>query len=120
VNLADSENSGTHWTALFIKNNIAVYFDSYGLAPPKDIKQFCKSKKLIYNTDTIQSFESTACGYYCILFLYHLNNLNKKYITARQFGYALNKFNSKFNLNNTDENDEILRIQLKNIIKFNI
>jgi hypothetical protein len=120
VNLADSDNSGTHWTALFIKNDIAVYFDSYGLAPPNQVKLFCKSKKLIYNTDTIQSFDSTACGYYCILFIYHFNRLNKTYITARQYGYALNKFNSVFNINNTEKNDGILKKQLNLIYRNNI
>lgn len=116
INLADSDNPGTHWTSLYIKDNIAIYFDSYGLAPPKDIQKFVKGKKLLYNTDHIQSDTSTACGYYCVLFLYHFNNLNKDYKTLKQFGYALNKYLQPYNLNNKDENDDILRQRLKSIL----
>jgi hypothetical protein len=116
VNLADSDDPGTHWTAFYIKDNIAVYFDSYGLAPPKDIQRFVKGKKLLYNTDHIQSNDSTACGYYCVLFLYHFNSLNKDYKTIKQYGYALNKFNQPFDLDNKDKNDDILRQKLKSIL----
>jgi hypothetical protein len=115
INLADHNKPGTHWVALFIKQNIAIYFDSYGLPPPTIIKQFYKGRKLIYNADMIQSMNSTACGYYCILFLHHFTHLNKDYKTIRQFGYALNKFNQPFDLNNTQKNDLILRDRIKNI-----
>jgi hypothetical protein len=116
INLADSDKTGTHWTSIYIKNNIAIYFDSYGLAPPKNIQKFVKGKKLLYNTDHIQSFKSTACGYYCVLFLYHFNNLSNDYKTIKQYGYALNKFNQPFDLDNKENNDEILRTTLKNIL----
>jgi hypothetical protein len=40
--LDDSGNEGTHWTALFIKQNIAVYWDSFGCPCPESIIKFCK------------------------------------------------------------------------------
>src|SRR5690349_3807171 len=38
LNLDHSQNNGTHWTCLFIKNGISIYFDSFGLDPPEEIK----------------------------------------------------------------------------------
>jgi hypothetical protein len=116
VNLADANEDGTHWTALYIKGDMSIYFDSYGLAPPKHIQEFTRNKTLLYNTDHIQSFNSTACGYYCVLFLYHFNNLSNDYKTIKQYGYAINKFNQPFDLDNKENNDEILRTKLKNIL----
>ena len=39
INLDEYANVGTHWIALFCKNNEIVYFDSFGVAYiPKEIK----------------------------------------------------------------------------------
>jgi Ulp1 family protease len=39
-------NTGSHWTALVIDDNKqAIYFDSYGLEPPKDITNMLKSNQ---------------------------------------------------------------------------
>ena len=35
LNLDHSQNNGTHWISLFIKNGISIYFDSFGLDPPE-------------------------------------------------------------------------------------
>ena len=44
INLDDSGNDGTHWTALIVENN-QFYFDSYGCPPPEQIISFCKKAK---------------------------------------------------------------------------
>ena len=31
INLDEYENTGTHWIALFVKTNEAIYFDSFGI-----------------------------------------------------------------------------------------
>jgi hypothetical protein len=72
INLADSDNNGTHWTALYIKDKIAVYFDSYGLAPPKDIQEFVKVKNyyiipIIFNPLRVRHAVIIACCFYIIL-----------------------------------------------------
>jgi hypothetical protein len=115
INMADNNLPGTHWVSLHIKNNIAIYFDSYGLAPPNDIKQFTKKKTLIYSSDMIQSMNSTACGFYCLFFLFFFNKLDTQYSSLTQFGYALNQFLRKFDKNNIENNDNILRLELRKI-----
>ena len=38
INLDHSENTGTHWTVIFIKSNEVIYFDSFGVEYiPKEI-----------------------------------------------------------------------------------
>ena len=115
INMSDDNLPGTHWVSLYIKNNIAIYFDSYGLAPPNDIKRFTHKKKLLYSTDMIQNMKSTACGYFCVYFLFVFNKLDKQYSTVKQYGYALNKLLIKFDKNNTEKNDDILRREIKKI-----
>ena len=34
LNIGHSNNNGTHWTCLFIKNEISYYFEAFGFAPP--------------------------------------------------------------------------------------
>src|SRR5207245_656607 len=34
LNIDHSNNNGTHWTCLFIRNGVSYYFDSFGFAPP--------------------------------------------------------------------------------------
>ena len=62
---------GTHWTA-FIKDKNNLYFDSFGEVPPNQIHNLLK--KYTYNNKDVQSFDSDACGYYCIAFLKWLQN----------------------------------------------
>ncbi len=112
INLDDSENGGTHWTALYIDNLRCCYWDSFGGKIPTDILRFIKKskcKKIIYNLDTIQNINSEACGYYCVAFLNHISKHNKN------MGHSMNKFNSLFNKNNTKHNKQILKEYLKNI-----
>ena len=49
INLDEHENTGTHWIALFVKTNEAIYFDSFGIEHiPKEINKFI-------NNDTTKS-----------------------------------------------------------------
>ena len=74
LNIDHSNNDGTHWTCLFIKNNILYYFDSYGFAPPLEVLDYCKSKNRFYNSFKIQQYNEVLCGHYCIYVLYRLSN----------------------------------------------
>ena len=41
INLDEYTDAGTHWIALYVKNNEAIYFDSFGVEHvPKEIKRF--------------------------------------------------------------------------------
>ena len=57
INLYEYADLGTHWIALYVKNNGVIYFDSFG---HKNIKT---------NIFRIQSYNSILCGYFCIKFI---------------------------------------------------
>ena len=71
INLDDSQNVGSHWTALQINKNKAIYFDSFGCVPPQNVTDFVKQTniKLGYNNFIIQDLESEKCGFCCIAYL---------------------------------------------------
>ena len=49
INLDEYADIGTHWIALYLKNNIA-YFDSFGVEHiPKDINAFIKNRNIKTN-----------------------------------------------------------------------
>ena len=120
VNLGDSKTSnGTHWTCFIINEKIATYFDSFGLIPPqiivKFIKRYNKHLRIIYSIDQIQDYNSLACGWFCLFYLYYFNVLHKK--NTSNIPYLLNKHNKKYDLYDTTKNDGILQILIKGILK---
>lgn len=67
---------GSHWLAFFYYASYRVleYFDSYGLSlhAYNNVARNYYGRNLAVhqvNFATLQSFLSTACGYYCVLFL---------------------------------------------------
>lgn len=78
LNLDTSNNKGTHWTCWMKKNNLIIYFDSYGLVPPPEILTYFKKSKdykgVFYNNTIVQPDNSVICGHLC---LYILNNKPK-------------------------------------------
>ena len=75
LNTDSSENDGTHWTCLYIKNNSSLYFDPYGLPPPKEILKFCNNASdRIYSSFQIQNLNSVLCGHFCAYVLLRLND----------------------------------------------
>ena len=71
VNLQDSLGPGTHWIALYLKNNKVIYFDSFGAEYiPKEVKDFIGIKQDIKtNIFRIQYYNSILWCYFCILFI---------------------------------------------------
>ena len=58
-NLHEYADIGTHWIALYVKNNKVIYFDSFGVEHvPKEIKN-----------SRIQADNSIMSGYFCIGFI---------------------------------------------------
>ena len=112
INLQNSyDGHGTHWTALFINNDNATYFDPFGEIYPYEIQRFIGKKKLLYNQDTIQNLNQDCCGYYCIDFLHHMNRY-KHILPRKSMNYYLNTYSD-----DTHENDNILQQHLKLIIE---
>ncbi len=70
-------NEGTHWTALQVnktKNGKIepMYFDSFGMPPPKDVNEFV-GQYVPYNTKDIQSLMADYCGWACCAWAHYIN-----------------------------------------------
>jgi hypothetical protein len=68
-------NKGSHWVALITDDNKkSIYFDSYGVSAPTEIKNLVKSSqyKLGHSSKNIQSLMSNLCGFFCLAFIYFL------------------------------------------------
>jgi hypothetical protein len=71
VNTDSSARKGRHWVAIYVPSPYVVeYFDSFGMEPNKNIKDFLK-KFLIRRRSSVmlQSIFSDVCGMYCIYFI---------------------------------------------------
>ena len=117
VNMEDSDDgNGTHWIGFIISQNIAVYYDSYGMAIPNDIKRFLKrfnnKMSVIFSIDQIQTMQSVACGWFVLFFLYYFTVLNKGNTDYR---LLMNKHNAIFSIRNKQLNDRILQQLIRNV-----
>lgn len=111
VNMEDEKDgNGTHWVFCKIsEGKPAIYFDSFGVYPPEDVKKFLKPLKIMYNDRQIQNINSDMCGYYCSALAYFLKyDANPKKILEDNFFDFLNMFSD-----DTKKNDKILREYLK-------
>ena len=73
INLDEYENTGTHWIALFVKTNGAIYFDCFGIEHiPNKIKKIIDNNNIKSNIFRIQAYDSIMCGYYCIEFINYM------------------------------------------------
>ena len=70
INFDEHTDIGTHWVALYLKNNNVTYFDSFAVEHiPKEIKKFIgHTSSLTVNIFRIQVYDSIMCGYFCIGF----------------------------------------------------
>lgn len=64
-------NKGTHWTAYHKFGNVVIYFDSFGIQPPKEVINYFKPSNIFYFTDQIQNLKDSNCGQLCLQFLYN-------------------------------------------------
>ena len=70
INLDKYADVGTHWIALYVKNNEVIYFDSFGVEHvPNEIKKLIGDKNIKTNIFRIQADNSIMCGHYCIGFI---------------------------------------------------
>ena len=70
INPDEYPDVGTHWIALYVKNNEVIYFDSFGVEHiPKEIQNFIGHKNIKINTYRILADNSIMCGYFCIGFI---------------------------------------------------
>ena len=70
INLDEYADVGTHWIALYVKDNEVIYFDYFGVEHvPKEIKKFIGHKNIKTIIFRIQADNSIMCGYLCIGFI---------------------------------------------------
>lgn len=91
----DDDGGGTHWVyARIFSNGEAIYFDSFGVPMPTQVKEFLKPFKPIpTNNRHIQDNTSKKCGYFdlaCDKFFTYNNNVKKS--VAENFDNFLNMF----------------------------
>ena len=84
VNLDKAGGAGTHWVAWHKNGNNKIYFDSYGIQPPKEIIKYL-GKGINYNTDQLQPRETVFCGHLCLFVLKELQE-------GEDFQAIINKF----------------------------
>ena len=90
INLHEHSDVGTHWIALYVKNNDITCFDSFSVEHiPKEIIKFIGRKNVVVNIFRIQAYDSIMCGYFCIGFI----NFMLK-------GKSLTKYTNLFSPNN--------------------
>ena len=111
INLDSSTDSrhGTHWTALILTKENALYFDSFGAVPPEETANFIRKKYKYhsFNNEIIQNINSDTCGFFCIgLLLYIKTHKNLNILVAA------NEYINLFD-DDTTKNDNILRKYFK-------
>ena len=94
INLDECFDVETNWIALYILNDKATYFDSFGVEHiPKEIKKLIKGSidkfTIATNIFRIQAYDSVSCGYFCIGFIDFMFK-----------GKSLTDFTSLFSSNN--------------------
>lgn len=95
VNLDSSTTGkgGTHWTLLVIKDSThAMYFDPFGLPPPKEVIDFTGTREVIYSSNEMQNIESVLCGYFCIYVMNELFSHKTFYDTLYRVSGNSDKF----------------------------
>ena len=69
INLDEYSDIGTHWIPLYVNDNAATYFDSFGIEHILlKIKNFINNKNIIANIYRIQNYDSVMCEYVFIGF----------------------------------------------------
>ena len=88
VNLDTSQQAGSHWVALLVKNKTVYYYDPLGHKNNNEYITSYMNKFTIrlYNKQQIQSKLSDYCGLYCLAFIIHSNDCIS----------PINKFNAMF------------------------
>jgi hypothetical protein len=74
INLGPGSSAGTHWACWRASPATLLYFDSYGLPPPRELVAYLRkrhpSAPLAYNSFQVQHpCDGPICGHMCIYIL---------------------------------------------------
>ena len=98
INLDKYSDIGTHWIALYIKNNDITHFDSFGVEHiPEEIKAFIKNRCIKTNIFRIQGYDSIMHRYFCIGFISFMFK-----------GESLTEYTNLFSPNDLKRNDDTI------------
>ena len=108
INLDEYSDTGTHWVALYVKNNVVTYFDSFRVEHiPKEIIKFInhpsQNKNIMTNIFRMQAYDSIMCEYFCIAFIDFMFK-----------GKTLIEYTNLFSPNDFKRNDTILNYFMNN------
>lgn len=115
-------NEGSHYTC-FLYNKYpksdcpdqCVYFDSYGVAPPQEVLDFCNVKEMPYNLIDVQSLMADCCGFFCLAFLYYINRFEGRtldlYTDCEHFTSLFKDLNVS---NDWKHNEAVLKMFFRN------
>jgi hypothetical protein len=95
LNLDDNSGPGTHWVAVYWKDGVFFYFDSFGLPPPEELLASARDKRLFYSDNRIQMDDSTMCGYYAMMFIKQLMGGKSFYDFINQFDNPATQYNER-------------------------
>ena len=99
INLDEYADIGTHWVALYVRNNEVIYFDSFDIEHIcKEIIKFIRNKNIKANIFRLQAYDSIMCGYFCIKFINYMFK-----------DKTLVEFTSLFSPNDFKKNDKIVK-----------
>ena len=68
INLQNSWQPGSHWVLLSCLERTIYYWDPFGALPTQAVHNWVRStqRPALYCNIDLQSFDSEACGYYCM------------------------------------------------------
>ena len=103
LNMDKESGDGTHWVSWFENNDdkINIYFDSFGFVPPELLDGLLKT--YIYNSKEIQDIDSSSCGWFCVAFMFCLQNYPDNEV--KNFERFVNMFGD-----NTEVNEKTLEL----------
>jgi hypothetical protein len=108
-NLSREQDIGSHFIAFFISDDTIIYFDPFGIENYNiSIEEYLKKykKQIIYSEQRIQAYNSSHCGYFCVIFILCLDN-----------NVSLRNFLELFNKNDLLINDYVCIELIKEYIK---
>ena len=98
INLDAYTDSGTHWVAIHVKNDLIPYFDFCALNCTQEVVDL--SDKLgvnyVYNSSQRQDLLSVLCGYHSIYGINEVHKYRSYFETVRLFDQRNTIFNKKF------------------------
>ncbi len=110
------EGNGIHWVAYYVEGSECCYMDSFAGFPYRQIKEFSKGLRLVYNQTQIQHIDSKRCGEFSDWFG---DCMYKKYRKVKGLHNRLKLFLKEFETDDREllKNDNILK---KNFLLFKI